>query len=51
VRLTGVAPKPTQETKETGELQWEIKLKPKEKKTIEVDFDIEASPDLPLLGI
>jgi uncharacterized protein (TIGR02231 family) len=51
VRLTGVAPKPTQETKETGELQWEIKLKPKEKKTIDVDFDIEASPDLSLIGI
>jgi uncharacterized protein (TIGR02231 family) len=51
VRASGIAPKPTQETKESGELQWEIKLKPKEKKTIEVDFDIEAPIDLPLTGI
>jgi uncharacterized protein (TIGR02231 family) len=51
VRTTGVDPKPSKDTKETGELAWEIKLKPKEKKTITVDLEIEAPLDTPLIGI
>lgn len=51
VRATGLTPKPTKENKETGELQWEIPLKAKEKRTIEIDFEIEAPADLPLQGV
>lgn len=51
VRSTGISPKPAKEVKETGELQWEISLKPKEKKLLEVDFEIEVPLDLPLTGI
>jgi len=51
LRTTGISPKPAKETKETGELQWDIQLKPKEKKTIEVDFEIEVPPGLPITGV
>lgn len=51
VRVTGVSPRPGKENKETGELQWEMKLKPREKRTIEVDVEVEAPVDVPVSGI
>jgi uncharacterized protein (TIGR02231 family) len=51
VRLSSLNPKPTKENKENGEITWELTLKSKEKKTIEVEFEVEAPIDLPLGGI
>lgn len=51
VRTTSLNPKPAKENKETGEITWELKLQPREKKVLEVEFEVEAPIDTPIGGI
>jgi len=51
VRATSLNPKPAKENKETGEITWELKLQPREKKVLEVEFEVESPIDTPIGGI
>lgn len=51
VRTNSLNPKPAKENKETGEITWELKLQPREKKVIEVEFEVESPTDTPIGGI
>ncbi|MDX6765344.1 MAG: mucoidy inhibitor MuiA family protein [Candidatus Methylacidiphilales bacterium] len=51
VRPTALNPKPAKENKENGEITWELKLKAREKKVIEVEFEVEAPIGMPVGGI
>lgn len=51
VRTTTLNPKPAKENKETGEITWELKLQPKEKKVLGVEFEVEAPIDTPIGGL
>lgn len=51
VRATSLNPKPSKENKENGEITWELKLKAREKRVLEVEFEVEAPLDTPISGI
>ena len=50
IRLESADPKPTEQS-ELNLLDWELKLAPKEKRTVRFDFGIEAPQDMNLSGL
>ena len=50
VRLEGADPKPTEQS-ELNLLDWELKLAPKEKRTVRFDFGIEAPQGMNITGL